>query len=152
MTSHELLSKTARLGVPTLTAWSLVVWGSRIRNILGDDLAGVDLWWRLGLAGGFVILALWVVRSAYGLWRDGASDPLTCVSGAALALAVANVVVWPVRAYQILLGEWSSGFKAVHTVLAVVSVVLGLLVLFHRYGRAGHRPRIRHRPSVADPV
>ena len=147
-----MLRRVARYGVPLLTLWSLGVWASRVRNILADDLEGVDLWWRLGLAGSFVVLSLWVFRSAYGLWRDGASDPLTCVSGAALSLAIANIVVWPVRAYQILVDDWSAGFKAVHTVLAVISVGLGLLVLFHRYGRAGHRRPIRNRPSVADPV
>ena len=152
MSPYEIISKMARFSVPVLTAWSLLVWGSRIRNIVADDLEGLELWWRLGLAGGFVVVSRWVVRSAYGLWRDGAADPLTCVSGAALTLAIANIVVWPVRGYQILVGDWGSDFKAVHSVLAVVSVVLGLLVLFHRYGRAGHRPRIRHRPSVADPV
>ncbi len=145
-----LLERTARFGVPTLTLWSLGVWASRIRNILNDDLEGIDLWWRLGLAGSFVVIALWVLRSAYGLWRDGASDPLTCVTGAALALAAVNIVVWPIRAYQILVGDWGGGFKAVHTVLAVISVVLGLLVLFHRYGRAGNRRPIRHSQSVAD--
>jgi hypothetical protein len=145
-----MLEKLALLGVPTLTLWSLGVWASRIRNIVNDDFEGIDLWWRLGVAGGFVLIALWVLRSAYGLWRDGASDPLTCVSGAALTLAVVNIVVWPIRGYQILGGDWSGGFKAVHTVLAVISVVLGLLVLFHRYGRAGNRRPIRHSQSVAD--
>lgn len=147
-----MLKRMARFGVPLLTLWSLGVWASRIRNILNDDLEGLDLWWRLGLAGSFVVLSFWVFRSAYGLWRDGASDPLTCVSGAALSLALANIVVWPIRACQILVGDWSAGFKAVHTVLAVISVGLGLLVLFHRYGRAGHRRPIRNRQSVADPV
>jgi hypothetical protein len=147
-----MLKRVARFGVPTLTLWSLGVWASRIRNILTDDLEGTDRLWRLALAGGFVLISLWVFRSAYGLWRDGASDPLTCASGAALSLAVVNIVVWPVRAYQILGGDWNGGFKAVHTVLAVISVVLGLLVLFHRYGRAGNRRPIRNSQSVADPV
>jgi hypothetical protein len=147
-----MLKRAARFSVPSLALWSFGVWASRIRNILSDDLVGVALWWRLALAGGFVILSLWVVRSAYGLWRDGASDPLTCVSGAALSLAVANIVIWPIRAYQILVGDWSAVFKAVHSGLAVVSVGLGLLVLFHGYGRAGYRRPIRNRQSVADPV
>lgn len=141
-----------RVPVLALTLWSIGVWGSRIRNILADDLEGVDLVWRLGLAGLFVVTALWVLRSMYVLWRDGAVDWWYCVTGAALTLAAANIVVWPVRASQILMGDWSTGFKVVHTVLAAVSVVLGLLVVWQRYGRAGHRRAVRHRQSVANQV
>ncbi len=161
----EQLSRAARWGVPLLTVWSLVVWGSRIRNILRDDGVDVPITWRPSpvidglqenrsffLSVFFILISFWVFRSAYGLWRDGASDPLTCVSGAALTLALANVIVWPIRAYGILGDDWSGAFKAVHTLLATVSVVLGLLVLFHRYGRAGNSRPVRHRKSVADPV
>ncbi len=108
--------------------------------------------WRLGLACLFVLTALWTVRSAYGLWRDGAVDWWSCVSGAALALAGLNVVVWPIRAYQILAGDWSGGFKVVHSLLAIISVGLGLLVAFGRYGRAGNRRPIRNSESITGPV
>ena len=160
-----MLARIAKFAVPALTAWSLFVWGSRLRNILADDGVSFGLGWSVdevvdalqanvsfGLAVLFILVSLWVLRSAYGLWRDGAADPLTCVSGAALALALGNVVVWPIRAVRILGEDWSTGFKAVHTLLAFVSVVLGLLVLFHRYGRAGNSRPVRNRQSVADPV
>lgn len=144
--------RISRFAVPVITLWSLVIWASRIRNILADDLAGVDRLWRLALAGLFVIVSLWVFRSAYGLWRDGASDWWLCVSGAAMTLAMINIVVWPVRAYQILAGDWSGGFKAVHSLLAIISVALGLLVVFRRYGRAGNRSSVRNSQSVAGQV
>ncbi len=141
-----------RFAVPLLAGWSLGVWAARIRNILADDLVGFELAWRLGLAASFVLLGLWAVRSAVVLWRDGASDWWFCVSGAVLSLAVLNIVVWPVRAYQIAIGDWSGGFKVVHTVLATVSVVLGLLVVFQRYGRAGHRRSVLRSRSVTRQV
>ncbi|NNF55851.1 MAG: hypothetical protein HKN03_15595 [Acidimicrobiales bacterium] len=145
-------SRISRFAVPAITVWSLTVWASRIRNILADDLEGTDRLWRLGLASLFVVVSLWVFRSAFGLWRDGASDWWSCVSGAALTLALINMVVWPVRAYQILAGDWSGGFKAVHSLLAVISVALGLLVAFQRYGRAGNRRSVRNSQSVAGQV
>jgi hypothetical protein len=144
--------KAIRFAVPLLVFWSLGVWGWRVRNVLTDELVGFELAWRLGLAAAFVLLALWALRSAMVLWRDGASDWWCCVSGAVLSLAVLNLVVWPVRASQIAIGEWSTGFKVVHTLLAAVSVVLGLLVVFQRYGRAGHRRSVNKRRSVAHQV
>ncbi len=144
--------RLSRLAVPGIALWSLVVWASRIRNILVDDFQGSELIWRLGLATLFVVVSLWVLRSAYGLWRDGASDWWSCVSGAAMTLALINIVVWPVRAYQILSGDWSGGFKAVHSLLAVISVALGLLVTFQRYGRAGNRRSVRNSQSIAGQV
>lgn len=144
--------RVTKFAVPGITVWSLVVWASRIRNILADDFEGIDRLWRLGLAGLFVVVSLWVLRSAHGLWRDGASDWWSCVSGAAMTLALINIVVWPVRAYQILSGDWSGGFKVVHSLLAVISVALGLLVTFQRYGRAGNRRSVRNSQSVAGQI
>jgi hypothetical protein len=168
----EFVGRIARYGVPLLTVWSLFVWGNRVRNILADG-EGLGFGWdfasaadlfgnptsdsgrllSLCLSGAFILIAAWVIESAYRLWRDGGSDPFSCVTSAAHALAVLNIVVWPIRAYGILISdEWSGGFKAVHTVLALVSVVLGLLVLFHRYGRAGDSGAVNNSESVADPV
>ena len=167
-----MLERVAKFSGPALVLWSLFVWVNRLRNMRADgegigiernDELLVEAQGRfnvdtsrliaVALAVFFVTASLWALRSAYGLWRDGAADPLTCVSGAVLALAVANLVVWPIRAYGILgSDEWTGAFKTVHTLLALVSVVLGLLVLFHRYGRAGNSRSVRNRQSVADPV
>lgn len=46
-----------------------------------------------------------------------------------MALAALSVLIWPIRAVQILLQDWSTGFKVVHSILAVGSVGLGLWVL-----------------------
>lgn len=167
-----MVQRAARFSAPAIVLWSLFVWGNRLRNMRADG-EGIGLVRNdelvsetegrfnvdeprvvaVLLAVFFIAAALWAIRSAYGLWRDGASDPLTCVTGAVLALAAAGLVVWPVRAYGILgSDEWSGAFKAVHTLLAVISVVLGLLVLFHRYGRAGNSRSVRNSQSVADPV
>ncbi len=167
-----MLERAAKFSAPALVLWSLFVWVNRLRNMRADG-EGIGLERNdesireveggfnvdearliaVALAVLFVAASLWAIRSAYGLWRDGASDPLTCVSGAVLALALANLVVWPIRAYGILgSDEWTGAFKAVHTLLAVISVVLGILVLFHRYGRAGNSRSVHHSQSVADPV
>ena len=36
---------------------------------------------------------------------------------------------WTIRGIQTLVGDFSVAFKAVHTVLALVTIVLGLLIL-----------------------
>ena len=80
--------------------WTVFVWAGRIRN------------------GGSVLLALsFLVLAALVLWRRRLF--LT-------ALAVWTIGVWAVRTPYILVHDHPAGFKAVHTVLAVVSVALAL--------------------------
>jgi hypothetical protein len=91
--------------VVLLAAWSLFVWGVRIRNAAGD--LGPTL-----LSLSFVVLAVAVLVSR------GARPPT-------LALAGWTVAVWAVRLVDIaVLSDHEPAFVAVHAVLAVVSIGL----------------------------
>jgi hypothetical protein len=103
----------------TLVGWTLFVWVTRIRNIIGDDeLAGGERAWRLGAAVLFVVfaLALLVVRSF-------AADRTTVVLA---PFVVFSVGYWLVRGTGILIADHDVGFKVVHTVLMVISIVLAM--------------------------
>lgn len=87
-------------------AWTVFVWAGRIRN--GGSVL---------LAGSFLVLAAIVIAS---MWKRGWR--LYAVS----ALAVWTIVVWAVRTPMILVHDHPAGFKAVHTVLAIVSIGLAV--------------------------
>ena len=113
----------ARRAAPelVLAAWTLFVWGGRLRNIAGDEtLSGWALGWRAGLAAMFVGLAVAVVAAVF------AGRP--SLRHAAIALATIGTVVWVVRGVDIALGDHSTAFIAVHTVLAVVTIALSVTV------------------------
>ena len=103
--------------------WTVVVWGSRIRNILADDGSGASL----VLAAVLTALGVLVAVAAATGWRR------------AQIVAVALVVtigVWLVRPPLVLVHDHSVAFKVIHVGLAVVSVGLGVLAL---RGAAGQR-------------
>jgi hypothetical protein len=99
-----------------LAAWTVSVWGTRIRNIARDGGSRLSLVVALAL----VVLAVGV---AVSLVRAG--EPRWAVP----ALAAATVATWAVRTPQILLGDHSAAFRVVHTVLALVSVGLAVVAL-----------------------
>jgi hypothetical protein len=116
-------SGSARRWVIVLALWSLLVWGTRIDNIVADsDLTTAGQFWRVALALSFVVPALITLL----LWwrRPGAR------SAASLALVLAGwtVVVWIIRGFGIALGDHEAAFIAVHLVLAVVSIALAAVV------------------------
>ena len=101
-----------------LVAWTFFVWTTRIANIWRDEaLTTGEKWGRTGLAVSFTVLALAVVVT---LWRQARQASLVAVG----ALAGWSVVVWVVRDVRIVAADHGAGFKAVHTVLAVVSIAL----------------------------
>jgi hypothetical protein len=86
-------------------AWTVFVWAGRIRN------------------GGSVLLAAsFLALAAMTVWQRGRWIT---------ALVLWTIVVWIVRAPQILLDDQSGGFKVVHTVLAAVSIALAVLAQRH---------------------
>jgi hypothetical protein len=104
-----------------LVAWTFFVWTTRIGNIWRDaDLDTGEKVGRTGLALSFTLLALAVVGA---LWRGSARTRLVAVG----ALAAWSTGVWIVRDARILVADHEVGFKVVHTVLAVVSIVLSIL-------------------------
>jgi hypothetical protein len=94
-------------------AWTVFVWGTRIRNILSDD-GGAP---ALAVAVGLTLLGLLVAAHA-------ATGRLPWAVPVA---AGATVVVWAVRAPQILLNDHSVAFVVVHLVLAAISVGLAVV-------------------------
>ena len=104
-------------------AWTLLVWGTRIDNVLGDtDLGAAGRAGRLALAGSFVALA---VVAAVGLWRSRRA-PTGWLAPVLRLLALWTVGVWLVRVVQIAVGGHEAAFVAVHIALAVVSVALAV--------------------------
>ena len=104
----------------SLVVWTLVIWGSRVRNIIADvELTGLDRWLSLGVAGALLIAALvtGVAVLTKATWQR---LPLGI-------LVVGGIVRWTIRGPLILVtGDWSFGFRAVHTVLWLVTVVLSV--------------------------
>lgn len=108
----------------TLVVWSLLVWGTRIDNILADEsLDGAGQAWRVALALSFVVLA---VATAGRWWRRTGPRGRPVV---ALVLAWWTIVVWIVRGIGIAFGDHDAAFIAVHLILAVVSIGLGVVVV-----------------------
>ncbi len=111
----------SRLPSLVLAIWTVIVWGGRIRNVIADDeLTGFGTTWRLALAGSFLVGAA-VVLVALAIDRRWRS--------AGVALAWWGIVVWTIRGTQIALGDHPVGFIAVHTVLALVTIALSIVVV-----------------------
>jgi hypothetical protein len=92
--------------VVVLVVWTVFVWAGRIRN--GGSVL---------LAASFLVLAALVLVSL----RRRAWRPYTVG-----ALVVWTIAVWVIRTPMILVHDHPAGFKAVHTVLAVVSIGLAV--------------------------
>lgn len=136
-------SGSGRWSVPAgrvLAAWNLFVWGGRIRNLLVDagGLAEANRWSLVGSVV-FCLLALVVLGLALGtrLGRWSRKGVGRRERGAARIMAALGVVVWAFRGIAIAGAGYSFGFVVVHTVLALVTIGLGLIVLAP--GRARER-------------
>jgi hypothetical protein len=104
-----------------LIAWTFLVWTTRIANIWRDaDLGTGERWGRTLLALSFTVLA---IAAGVALWRRLLQATVVAVG----ALAAWTIAVWVVRGFGILVGDHDLGFKAVHTILAVVSIALAVL-------------------------
>jgi hypothetical protein len=111
------------LAVVVLVVWTLLVWATRFGTIWSDDeLTTAGKLGRTALALSFTVLALGVAVAA---WR--ARRPV--LRNAVGTLAGWTMVVWLVRAVQIVIGDHDTGFKVVHVVLAVVSIALSVWAL-----------------------
>ena len=112
-----------------LAVWTLLVWVSRIRNVLADDdLTGNEQLSRIALAASFVVLgsalALLLLRQIVI-----GGDRFAALRQVGLVLAIYGIAVWLVQGTDILAGDYSVGFKAIHTALAIVTIALGTLVI-----------------------
>lgn len=121
--------------VAVFVAWTLVIWIGRLRNIWDDqDLDTAGQVGRSLLALSFVVGAVLVAVGAARL------SPATAVKVMG-AVGAWTAGVWAVRSAAILAGEWSLGFKVVHSVLAVVSVCLAAAAFRESRERASEPSR-----------
>jgi len=111
-----------------------VVWAGRLRNVLGEDelTAGARAW-QILVAVVFLVAAALVATLPLGLWHRRPLGSTRLVS----VFCLWTIVFWAVRGGGLLFAEHEAGFKVVHTMLALVSI--GLAVLLQRADRAvGH--------------
>lgn len=108
-----------------LPFWTLLVWGTRIRNVVQDDGLG----WSLLVPLGMTVLAVAALVERRRLL---------------LVLAAATVALWAVRLPLVLVHDHGAAFTIVHAFLAVVSVALAIVT-----SRSG----LKHRapPAVTSP-
>ena len=100
-------------------AWTAVVWIVRIRNLIGDDqVTSSGRIWRILLAIVFLGFAGLSVVALGGRWRSVGSTRLVGV------FCIWTVTYWLVRGIGILFTDHEAAFKAVHSILALVSIAI----------------------------
>jgi hypothetical protein len=127
-----------------LSAFTVLVWTTRIRNIWTDDeLSTVGQVGRTALALAFTAFAVatvaaWVRARRAGILTD--RDRLLV-----RIFAVWTSVVWVVRGVQIAVADHGGAFVAVHTALAVASIALAVWAdrRVHGPDRTGGAPVLR---------
>jgi hypothetical protein len=100
--------------------WMVFVWATRIRNAAGDDTLSTA-----GRASAYVLSAGCLAGAAALAVLGARRGPVKYV----VAIVVAHAAIWVLRGAQIALGDRSVPFKAVHVVLALVSIGLSVLVV-----------------------
>jgi hypothetical protein len=105
-----------------LPIWTLLIWTTRIRNIVAGDWSATDLILPVGLT----ILAVGALVDR----RRGVP-----------VLAAATVAVWAIRLPLVLVHDHGAAFKVVHAVLALVS--LGLA--YGSWRAVSRRPQVASR-------
>jgi hypothetical protein len=112
--------------VVALVVWSLYVWGTRISNALGDPALSIGgKAFSGGLSLTFVALAVAGIAIVARSWSR-ARTPIEV--GVLRAFAGWTVAVWVVRVPMIVVADHVVGFKVVHAMLGVISVVLAVWV------------------------
>lgn len=118
-----------------LCVWTVLVWTTRILNIVGDDdLTGAQKLGRTLLALSFTGLALAVGHALYHrtTWRPSIVR----------SLATWTIGIWAIRSLGILAGGHRVVFVAVHLTLAAVSIALAIVAVQEQEDPA---------PTPADP-
>jgi hypothetical protein len=118
--------------VAALCGWTAFLWITRIKNALGDaDMStggkAIALVTSLAFLGAAVALAFVHLRNRPEARR------------AAAAFALVSIVYWLIRAATIVARDHPVGFTVVHTVLALITVGLGVWVLRSASARSGDR-------------
>ncbi len=125
-----------------LSAFTLLVWTTRIRNIWSDEaLSTADQLGRTALALAFTAFAAAVLWAWWQARRHG-GRVASWAPALVRAFAVWTVGVWVVRATQIALADHEIGFVVVHTVLAGASIALAVWAVRATRTALGHE-RVR---------
>ena len=120
------MSRQAFWAVTVLAGWSLLVWSNRLSNVTDDaELTGSGQLIRGALALSFMLLSAACLVLVWQATRGARNNVVPFARG----LAVWSIVIWVVRGIGIAVADHSVGFIAVHLVLAVLSIVLGVWVL-----------------------
>ena len=107
--------------------WTFIAWGSRIDFITSEDARDPWNWLRIG---GSLLLGVALVVAAIALWIGRPfGRPMATVF---VAFATLTLAVWLRSAISVLSGDETAAFKAVHVVLATISIAFGLVL-----GRVG---------------
>lgn len=127
-----------------LSAWTLLVWTTRIRNVWSDgDLSTGAQVGRTTVALAFTAFALVTIVAAL---RTRGGDGWSALPMWVRAFALWTVGVWVVRGVQIALADHGAAFIAVHTALAIVSI--GLAVWADRALTTSRLPRPEQSEAV----
>lgn len=106
-----------------LSVFTLLVWTTRIRNIWTDDSSPTsDQIGRTALSLSFTVFALVTIVAVVRARKDEWAGLRWWIR----LFALWTTLVWVWRAIAIATADHEIGFVVVHTVLAVVSIVLAL--------------------------
>lgn len=114
-------ARIVRWPIVASALWTFFVWGTRVRNVAGDDdLSGGErafgyLVSAVFLASAIAIVALLAVRRY---------DRLRVLLP---VFAIVTMAWWAVRSVLILVNDHGWGFRIVHIVLGVISSVLAVM-------------------------
>lgn len=105
--------------VTAFAVLTLFIWTTRIPLAWtnDEDTVAEKLLWSTPITLFWLAAAALLVLKARG---DGASSTSTVLTR---VFAAGTVAYWTIRIVMILAGDWSVGFKVVHSVLAIVSSV-----------------------------
>jgi len=103
-------------------AWTLFLWATRIRNVVQDDELSTG---AAGLAGAIAVVFLLASISLPVL----AARRRDLLGRAVRVVMTATILWWAMRLVTNLVGDGSVGFKAVHTILAVLTIALASAIL-----------------------
>jgi hypothetical protein len=118
--SHTVV-RLVRWPIVASALWTFFVWGTRVRNVAGDDdLSGGER------AFGYLVSALFIA-SAIAMVALLAVRGYDRLRRLLPVFAVATVGWWLVRSVLILVDDHGWGFRIVHLVLGVISSVLAVV-------------------------
>ena len=127
MTVHRIAKWTGAAAI-----WTFIAWGNRIGLLTGDEASDPWTWIRVG---GSLLFGVALAVIAALLWR---SKPFAVwMARVFIGFGVLMLVIWMRSLVSTLSGDESLAFKAVHVVLASISIGFGgalTRIATHRLG------------------